>query len=56
MDTFELEKVQFIIPPIYREIGGGQRSKSLAKKLDISVLSDLTLFRPPMFSVGGTRR
>ena len=42
--------------PLYREIGGGQRSKSLAKKIGISVLSDLTRFRPPMFPVGGTRR
>ena len=31
-------------------------SKTLVKKLGISVLSDLTLFRPPMFPVGGTRR
>ena len=43
-------------PPLYRENGGGQRSKSLAKKLGISVLSDLTLFRPSMFPVGGIRR
>ena len=31
-------------------------SKTLAKKLGISVLSDLTIFRPAMFPVGGTRR
>ena len=35
--------------PLYREIGGGHRSKSLAKKLGISVMSDLPFSVLPCF-------
>ena len=42
-------------PPPLQGNWWGTKVQITCKKLGISVLSDLTLFRPPMFPVGGTR-